>query len=63
MSSTTNIQNLLVNVFRPVYRYEIPPGSSNTIFVPKLELSNIDTYSGNSVSVFTAAIGDASNNV
>jgi len=63
MSSTAGIQNLLVNVFRPVYSYEIPPGSSNTIFVPKLEMSNIDTYSGNSVSVFTAAVGDANSNV
>ena len=63
MSSTTNVQNLLVNVFRPVYRYEIPPGGSNSIFVPKLELSNIDTYSGNTVSVFTAAVGDSNNNV
>jgi hypothetical protein len=63
MSSTTGFQNLLVNVFRPVYRYEIPPGGSNTVFVPKLEMSNIDTYSGNSISVFTAAVGDASSNV
>lgn len=63
MSSTTGFQNLLVNVFRPVYRYEIPPGDSNSIFVPKLEMSNIDTYSGNAVSVFTAAVGDASSNV
>jgi hypothetical protein len=63
MSSTTGIQNLLVNVFRPVYSYEIPPGTSNTIFVPKLEMSNIDNYSGNSVSVFTAAVGDANSNV
>ena len=63
MSSTTNVQNLLVNVFRPVYRYEIPPGDSNSIFVPKLNLSNIDNYSGNTVSVFTAAVGDSNNNV
>ena len=63
MSSTTGFQNLLVNVFRPVYRYEIPTGDSNSIFVPKLEMSNIDTYSGNSVSVFTAAVGDVSGNV
>jgi hypothetical protein len=63
MSSSANAQNLLVNVFRPVYRYEIPPGDSNSIFIPKLEMSNIDTYSGNSVSVFTAAVGDANSNV
>ena len=63
MSSTTGFQNLLVNVFRPVYRYETPPGDSNTIFIPKIEMSNVDTYSGNSISVFTAAVGDASSNV
>jgi hypothetical protein len=59
MSSTTNIQNLLVNVFRPVYSYD----PTTTTFTPKLELSNIDTVSGNSVSVFTAAVGDANSNV
>jgi hypothetical protein len=63
MSSVTGIQNLLVNVFRPVYRYEIPSGASTQVFVPKLEMSNIDTYSGNTVSIFTAAIGDANSNV
>jgi hypothetical protein len=63
MSSTTGIQNLLVNVFRPVYSYEIPVGGSTQVFVPKLEMSNIDTYSGNTVSVFTAAIGDSNSNV
>jgi hypothetical protein len=59
MSSTTNVQNFLVNVFRPVYTYD----STTTLFTPKLELSNIDTYSGNTVSVFTAAIGDSNSNV
>jgi hypothetical protein len=59
MSSTSNVQNFLVNVFRPVYTYD----PTTTTFTPKLELSNIDTYSGNTVSVFTAAIGDGSNNV
>jgi hypothetical protein len=59
MSSTSNVQNFLVNVFRPVYTY-VP---TKTTFTPKLELSNIDTYSGNTVSIFTAAIGDSNNNV
>jgi len=59
MSSSANAQNLLVNVFRPVYTYDV----ANTLFIPKLEMSNIDTYSGNSVSVFTAAVGDANSNV
>jgi hypothetical protein len=61
MSSTAGIQNLLVNVFRPVYRYD--PASTTPSFVPKLELSNIDNYSGNTVSVFTAAVGDSASNV
>jgi hypothetical protein len=59
MSSTSNVQNFLVNVFRPVYTYD----PTTTTFTPKLELSNIDTYSGNTVSIFTAAIGDSNNNV
>ena len=61
MSSTSGLQNLLVNVFRPVYTYD--PAAVNGIFVPKLEMSNIDTYSGNTISVFTAAVGDNASNV
>lgn len=59
MSSTTGVQNLLVNVFRPVYSYD-PIASVYTV---KLEMSNIDTYSGNALTVFTAAVGDANSNV
>jgi hypothetical protein len=59
MSSTTNIQNLLVNVFRPIYVYD----TITSNFVPRLELSNVDVVSANSVSVFNAAIGDAASNV
>ena len=59
MSSTTNVQNLLVNVFRPVYTYD----ATATTFTPRLEVSNIDNYSGNTISVFTAAVGDINNNV
>jgi hypothetical protein len=59
MSSTSGVQNLLVNVFRPVYIYDV----TTTLFTPKLQLSNIDNYSGNTISVFTAAIGDANSNV
>jgi hypothetical protein len=58
MSSTSGVQNFLVNVFRPVYVYD----ATTTLFTPKLEMSNIDTYSGNTVNVFTAAVGDGSNN-
>jgi hypothetical protein len=50
MSSTTGSQNLLVNVFRPVYTY-----NSGT-FSSSLQLSNIGTD-------FTAAIGDSEENV
>jgi carbonic anhydrase/acetyltransferase-like protein (isoleucine patch superfamily) len=63
MSSTTGSQNLLVNVFRPVYRYEIPTGGSAAIFTPKLEISNIDTVTANSLTVFTASVGDSNGNV
>jgi hypothetical protein len=57
--NTTGIQNYLSNVFVPIYAYD----TTNSNFTPKLEMSNIDVYSGNSVNVFTAAIGDANNNV
>lgn len=55
--NTTGIQNYLSNVFRPIVSY------SDSNFIPKLELSNIDTYSGNVVSVIRGDIGDASSNV
>ena len=59
MSGTSGIQNYLSNVFRPVYTYD----PTTTLFTPRLELSNIDTYSGNTVSVFTLAVGDSNSNV
>lgn len=61
MSRTTGIQNYLSNVFRPVFDYDI--NASNLIFSVKLEMSNIDTYSGNAVSVLRSNIGDSQNNV
>lgn len=57
--SSSGIQNYLSNVFRQVYVFD----TTAAVFIPKLELSNIDMYSGNSVSVFTAAVGDAAYNV
>jgi len=63
MSSATGFQNLLVNVFRPVYTYAIPVGGTTAVFTPKVEISNVDTMSANSISVFTAAIGDSNSNV
>jgi hypothetical protein len=59
MSSTSNVQNLFVNVFRPVYTYD----ATTSNFTPKIELSNIDIISGNSIAVFSAAIGDSASNM
>lgn len=61
MSRTTGIQNYLSNVFRPVFDYDTT--ASNLVFSVKLEMSNIDTYSGNVASVFRVNIGDVNNNV
>jgi hypothetical protein len=57
--NTTGIQNYLSNVFRPIYTYD----TTSANFVPKLTMSNIDNYTGNTISVFTAAVGDANSNV
>jgi hypothetical protein len=57
--NTTGVQNYLSNVFQPIYTFD----AITSTFLPKLELSNIDTYSGNTVSVFTAAVGDSNSNV
>jgi hypothetical protein len=57
MSSTTGVQNLLVNVFRPYYVYE------GSLFTPKIEMSNIDTYTGNSIAVSSFSFGDSNQNV
>lgn len=59
MSSTSNVQNLLVNVFRPVYTYD----PTALVFTPRLELSNIDGIVANTLAVFTAAVGDSASNV
>ena len=57
--NTTGIQNYLSNVFRPIYTYD----TTTTNFVPRLTMSNIDNYTGNTISVFTAAVGDSNSNV
>lgn len=59
MSSTTNIQNLLVNVFRPTYTYD--PIAS--LFQAKLDMSNVNTVYANVFSGLRADIGDANNNM
>lgn len=45
MSSTTGVQNLLVNVFQPYYVYD----PLNTLFTPAVELTNV-TSAGSSVT-------------
>jgi len=57
--STTNVQNLLSNVFHPTFVYDI----GNQVYRTKLELLNIDTVSANMVSTFFASVGDARSNV
>jgi len=57
--STTNVQNLLSNVFHPTFVYD----TDNGVYKTKLELVNIDTVSANTVSSFFASIGDARCNV
>jgi hypothetical protein len=59
MSTTSNIQNYLVNVFRPIYVYD----AATTLFIPKLTLSNIDTYYGNVVNISNLSIRDSNFNV
>lgn len=58
MSSTTNVQNLLTNVFRPRYTFNTLTSNYQT----KLELVNIDTVSANTVTAYSFNIGDPSGN-
>ena len=59
MSSTSNVQNLLTNVFRPTFVFD----TTNGVYQTKLELTNVDSVSANIVYGFTAAFGDASGNL
>jgi len=59
MSSTSNVQNLLTNVFRPTFVFNTATSNYQT----KLELVNIDTVSANAVTTYAANVGDASGNV
>lgn len=59
MSSTTGVQNLLVNVFRPAYVYD----TTATLYTVKLDLSNVNTFYGNNAVVLWANVGDAGSNV
>ncbi len=62
MSSTTGVQNLLANVFRPYYVYD-SNSTASAFFTPKIEMSNIDVYTGNSLQVTTLVFGDVFQNV
>jgi len=57
--STTNVQNLLSNVFHPTFVYD----TTNLVYKSKLELVNIDTVSANTVSTYFVSVGDANSNV
>jgi hypothetical protein len=57
--STTNVQNLLSNVFHPIFVYD----ATNRVYKSKLELVNIDTISANTVSTYFASVGDSNSNV
>jgi len=59
MSSTTGVQNLLVNVFRPTFIWD----TTSNVYRSKLELTNIDTVSANVVTAYAANIGDSASNV
>lgn len=57
--NTTGIQNYLSNVFRPIVAFD----TDTTNFTVKLDISNVDTYSGNVISVVRADVGDVNSNV
>lgn len=57
--STSNVQNLLANVLRPVYTYN----PTNAVFEATLDFSNIGTYYGDAIDVQTLSFGDSNNNV
>ena len=59
MSSTSNVQNLLINVFRPVYTYN----TATSNFVPSLEISNVSSVYTNLINASNAEIGDSNYNV
>jgi len=57
MSSTSNAQDLLVNVFRPTYRWD-----SNTGFVPSLVISNVSEIITGSLQTGALVVSDTGNN-
>jgi len=59
MSTTTNVQNLIVNVFRPQYEYD----TTSNFYRVRLDLSNVDSIYTNSVTTRDFAVGDTAGNV
>jgi hypothetical protein len=59
MSATTNVQNLLVNVFRPLYEYD----TTGNFYKVKLDLCNVDGIFTNTVTTLDLAVGDSAGNV
>jgi hypothetical protein len=60
MSSTTNIQNLLVNVFRPSYQYRALPVPN---YFVELEISNVETVYANVIDSQNLRVADVNSNV
>lgn len=60
MSSTTNVQNLLVNVFRPSYQYRTLPTPN---YYVQLEISNVETVYANVIDTQNLRVSDANSNV
>lgn len=59
MSSTTNTQGLLTNVFRPSSVYDTTTQSYTT----KLKLVNLDTVTANVITGFSGSFGDPYSNI
>ncbi len=57
MSSTSNAQDLLVNVFRPTYRWEAGTG-----FVPSLVVSNVTEVIASTIKTDTLVVSDSNVN-
>ena len=57
MSSTSNVQDLLVNVFRPTYQWQAGTG-----FVPSLTISNVSEIIATRIKAEQLAISDANAN-
>lgn len=58
MSSTSNAQNLLVNVFRPTYTYQAGVG-----YTPSLVVSNVDKIVTDTVVTSSLIINDPASNI